>query len=75
MAHQVVVTDESYIFRSATKTKLYILLGVGVFLFVLGLVLAMNTTEDSHHGGGHGALQKEQLLASTQQDHAAAAVE
>jgi hypothetical protein len=72
MAHQVVVTEESYILRSGTKTKLYILLGVGVLLFALGLVLAMNDGGDAHHGGEHGSLQTEQLLASTQQEHATA---
>jgi hypothetical protein len=68
MAHQVVVTEESYIFKAATKTKLFILLGVGVLLFVVGLVLAMNDGGGDHHGDAHGSLQKQELLASAQQD-------
>jgi hypothetical protein len=71
MAHQVVVTEESYIFRSATKTKLFILLGVGVLVFVVGLILAMNDGGGAAHGDAHGALNSQELLASTQQEHAA----
>jgi hypothetical protein len=66
MAHQVVVTEESYIFRAATKTKIFILLGVGIFLFVVGLVLAMNDGGGDHHGDAHGSLQTQELLASAQ---------
>lgn len=73
MAHQVVVTEESYIFRSATKTKLFILLGVGVLLFVIGLIMAMNDGGDAHHGDAHGSLQSQELLASTAQEHGATA--
>jgi hypothetical protein len=65
--HQVVVTEESYIFRSATKTKLFILLGVGVLLFVVGLILAMNDHGDAHHGDAHGSIDNQELLASTDQ--------
>lgn len=75
MAHQVVVTEESYIFRPATKKWLYILLGAGVLLFVLGLFMAMNDGGDAHHGDAHGSLPSQELLASTAQDHAATAKE
>jgi hypothetical protein len=75
MAHQVVVTEESYIFKSAAKTKIFILLGVGIFLFALGLFLATRDGGDAHHGGAHGSLQSTEFLASTQQDqHAHEAV-
>lgn len=68
MAHQVVVTDENYIFRSQTRTKLFILLGAGVLLFVIGLLFAMNDHGGDDHGA-HGAVSTSQeLLASTQQE-------
>lgn len=73
MAHQVVVTEESYIFRSATKNKLFILLGAGLVLFILGLVLAMN--EGEGHGGAehHGSLNTTQELLASADQHGAAA--
>ena len=72
MAHQVVVTEEHYVFKPETKKKLFILLIVGAVLFALGLVLAISVP--AHHEetkGGHAALQNSELVASVQQ-HAAA---
>ncbi|WP_276370343.1 quinol:cytochrome C oxidoreductase [Chryseolinea sp. H1M3-3] len=72
MAHQVVVTEEHYVFKPATKKNLYIVLGIGVGLFILGLVLAISG--GGHHeggDGGHAAVQSSELVASVQQ-HAAA---
>jgi hypothetical protein len=72
MAHQVVVTEEHYIFKPETKKKLFLLLIVGAVLFALGLVLAISVP--AHHEetkGGHAALQNSELVASVQQ-HAAA---
>ena len=72
MAHQVVVTEEHYVFKAATRQKLFILLAVGVGLFILGLVMAMSG--GGHHEGGtegHASLQNSSLVASAQQ-HAAA---
>ena len=72
MAHQVVVTEEHYVFKPETKKKLFILLIVGAVLFALGLVLAISVP--AHHEetkGGHAALQNNELVASVQQ-HAAA---
>ncbi len=63
--HQVEVTEESYVFRPETKKKLFVLLGVGVILFVVGLIFAMNDG-GGHHGDAHGSLGKQELLASTQ---------
>lgn len=65
MAHQVVVTEEKYIFRPQTKTKLFILLGAGIFLFVVGLIMAMYSEGNEAHGA-HGALHSQELVASTQ---------
>ena len=72
MAHQVVVTEEHYVFKPETRKKLFILLIVGAVLFALGLVLAISVP--AHHEateGGHAALQNNELVASVQQ-HAAA---
>ena len=72
MAHQVVVTEEHYVFKPETRKKLFILLIVGAVLFALGLVLAISVP--AHHEetkGGHAALQNSELVASVQQ-HAAA---
>ena len=83
MAH-LQVADEQYIFRPETRNKLFILLGVGVALFVLGLILAMSGGhhEDAGHGEGHGMIKTENLVASTekaaagdQEEHHAAAAE
>jgi hypothetical protein len=71
MAHQVVVTEEHYVFKPATRQKLFILLAVGVGLFILGLVLAMSGAGHHEEGGGHAAINSTELVASVQQ-HAAA---
>lgn len=71
MAHQVVITDENYVYRAETRKKLFILLGVGVALFIIGVLLAMSS--GGHHeagSGGHAAVQSADLVASAQQ-HAA----
>jgi hypothetical protein len=72
MAHQVVVTEEHYVFKAETRKKLFILLAVGVGLLILGLVLAMSG--GGHHEaapGGHASVQSAEFVASVQQ-HAAA---
>ena len=37
MAH-VIIEDEQYIFRRETRNKLFFVLGLGVLLFVVGLI-------------------------------------
>src|SRR5690349_14813045 len=71
MAHQVEVTVEQYEFKAATKKKLYILLGVGIALFVLGLILAMSGGGHEEHGGGHASAAAQELVASATQHEAA----
>jgi hypothetical protein len=71
MAHQVVVTEEHYVFKSQTKNLLYIVLGVGLLFFVVGLFMAMSSGGHDEHGAGHAALQNSEMVATTQQ-HAAA---
>ncbi len=71
MAHQVVVTEEHYVFRAETKRTLFILLAVGVALFIAGLFIAKS---GGHHEAGsseHASMQSSELVASVQQ-HAAA---
>jgi hypothetical protein len=63
MAH-ITVADEQYVFRSETRNKLFILLGAGIALFILGLILAMNS--GGHEAAeGHGMVKTENLVAST----------
>jgi hypothetical protein len=45
------IADEKYIFKPATKQKLYILIGVGLFLFAIGVFLAQR-------GGHHEGVEK-----------------
>jgi hypothetical protein len=73
MAHQVVVTEEQYVFKPETKKKLYIVLAVGVALLALGLVLAMNSGGHEEHGGGHALAGGTELVASAAQHEAASA--
>lgn len=69
MAH-VIIEDEQYIFRSETRKSLFILLGVGVLLFVAGLLFAMSGGD--HAEGGHAMADQRELVASTLQDVATA---
>jgi hypothetical protein len=67
MAHQT-VADEQYVFKPTAKKWLYILLVVGIALFGLGLVLAMN--EGSGHGESHhGSLSTEKELVASIDQH------
>lgn len=69
MAH-VIIEDEQYIFRSETRKSLFILLGAGVLLFVVGLFFAMSAGD--HAAEGHAMVQQNELVASTLQDVATA---
>ncbi|HNU43091.1 MAG TPA: quinol:cytochrome C oxidoreductase, partial [Cyclobacteriaceae bacterium] len=65
--------DEQYIFKPEAKRKISILFGVGILLFVLGIILAMNSG-GHHEGAEHGSIEAaKSLVAST--DHAASAAE
>ncbi|MFN6088432.1 MAG: quinol:cytochrome C oxidoreductase [Cyclobacteriaceae bacterium] len=69
------IADEKYIFKPATKQKLFILIGVGLLLFVVGIFMAKN---GAHHEGAEKHASQEiakSLVASTEPtEHAAAAV-
>ena len=60
------IADEKYIFKSATKQKLFILIGVGLLLFGLGVYMAMNSGR--HEGAEKHASEEvaKSLLASAE---------
>jgi hypothetical protein len=70
--HQTVVADEQFEFTSETRNKLYMLLGVGILLFVAGIFFAMrsgNANEGHGEGGHHAAVETtHKLVASTDQE-------
>jgi hypothetical protein len=66
MAH-ITVADEQYVFRPQTRNKIFFLLGLGVFLFVVGLVMAMNEKPSHGHGDSHALTDSKELVASAQQ--------
>lgn len=74
MAH-VMIEDEQYIFRRETRNKLFVLLGIGLGLFILGLIFAMGGGHEEA-GDGHALINSQELVASTaqhataQEDHA-----
>lgn len=61
-----ILEDEQYIFRSETRRKLFILLGVGLAVSILGLILAM-TGGPVEEGADHAMIQGQELVASTAQ--------
>lgn len=67
MAH-VIIEDEQYIFRRETRNKLFIVLGVGVLLFVIGLLTSLSGPP---HADGHAHIGQSELVASAAQ-HATA---
>src|SRR5688572_21110468 len=74
MAHQVVVTEEHYVFKGETRNKLFILLAVGIALLVLGAFLAKSSGGHEAAGGHEGhalVVQNQELVASAQQHEAA----
>ncbi len=70
MAHQVVVTDEQYEFKPATKRTLFFVLGAGVLLFIIGLIMAMAGGSAHHEGAGawcRSSLFSQERRAGSQQ--------
>jgi hypothetical protein len=74
MAHHVEVVEEQYVFRSETRKKIFMLLALGVVLFILGLVFAMNDSghHEAAHGGGHASVAEAQKLVASADQHGAA---
>lgn len=76
MAHHLeTVAEERYTYRPETRKKLFILLAVGIGVFVLGLLLAMSGGGHDEHGGGHASAGQAELVASVQQHATASAPE
>jgi hypothetical protein len=69
MAHHITVADEQYEFKSATRNKLFMLLGAGVLIFVIGLAMAMRGGSEApaEHGGAHASVNNQELVASAQE--------
>lgn len=67
MAHNISVSDEQYVFRPETRNKFLMILGLGVVLFIIGLLIDMKSGggHDEHGEGGHTMVKSEQLTAST----------
>lgn len=66
MAHQT-VADEQFEFNASARKKLFILLGAGIVLMILGLIFAMNSEGGEGHGAGHASLHSQELVASIDQ--------
>jgi hypothetical protein len=61
------VADEQYIFKPETKRSLFILLGVGILLFVIGVFMAMNAGDHGAAEGHHASAEiSKNLVASTE---------
>ena len=64
------VAEEHYIFSPGAKKNIFILLAVGVVLFVIGLFMAMSG--GGHEAEGHSSLKvSSELVASADQEGAA----
>lgn len=59
------VADEQYVFKPAAKQKLFILLGAGILLFVIGIFMAMNSGHHEEKEEASAGITKE-LVASTE---------
>lgn len=66
--------DEQYIFKPEAKRKISILFGVGILLFVLGVIMAMNSG-GHHEGAEHGSIEAAKTLVASTDPEAAASEE
>jgi hypothetical protein len=69
--HHVEVKEELYEFKPATRSKLYIVLVVGIVLAAIGLFTTGDGSEHGAaegHGGGHAAVTTEKLVAIAGQE-------
>jgi hypothetical protein len=81
------IEEENYVFKSQTKTRLFILGAVGLVLFILGVVLSMGGSGHHEAGGGeehHASVTASQTMVASaevaaepqqHEEHAAAAGE
>ncbi|HEU5291134.1 MAG TPA: quinol:cytochrome C oxidoreductase [Cyclobacteriaceae bacterium] len=70
MAAEVHLQEERYTFKPETKKSIIYLLVLGVILFGIGLVLAMNSKGGESHGEGHASVATEKMTASIQHEAA-----
>lgn len=68
------VADEQYVLKPATKQKLFILLGVGILLFVIGVFMAMNSGH-GHEADAHASTEISKEHAPSAEHAAAPAAE
>jgi hypothetical protein len=68
MAAEAHIHEEQYIFKPETKKKIIYLLLAGIFLFAVGLFLAMNAGGHVEHGGGHASVETTKMVASLNQE-------
>lgn len=64
MASEVQLSEEKYVFKPETRTKLMYLIIAGVLVFGLGLYLAYSNEGHAAHGG-HASVTSSNLTAST----------
>lgn len=61
------IADEKYEFKSGTRSKLFMLFGAGLLLFVVGVFMAMSGGSEEEHGKAHASTEiSKSLLASVQ---------
>ncbi len=60
------IADEKYEFKSGTRSKLYMLFGAGLLLFILGVFLAKSGGHGEEHGKAATGISNN-LVASTEQ--------
>lgn len=66
MGHHIAVESEQYIFKPETKRKIFILIGVGLVVFALGVFMAMNSGHGDHAAGHANAEVSKSLVASAE---------
>ncbi len=61
------IADEKYEFKSGARSKLFMLFGAGLLLFVIGVFMAMSGGSEEEHGKPHAGTEiSKSLLASAQ---------
>ncbi len=65
------VSDERYIFKPETRSKLFMLLGAGVLLFAIGVYMAMSVSHEEGGATEHAATSISKDLIASLDAHAA----
>jgi hypothetical protein len=65
------VADEKYEFKSGTRSKLFMLFGAGLLLFIIGVFAARSGGSEEEHGKPHASTEiSKNLVASIEQERA-----